>query len=171
MSAQWLELEGAVCVVTGATGGIGRSIVTTLADAGARVVIMDRDEAAVHEFAALVGRGALGLVCDISSEPTLLAARDAVAKAFGRCDVLVNNAAVITPRSLMDASLEEWNRNVAINLTGYFLCSRVFGAQMMETGGGAIVHVGSIAVELPQPNGLDYSACKAGVRLCPGRLP
>lgn len=164
MSDNWLQLEGAVCVVTGGTGGIGRSIVTTMADAGVRVAILDRDEVAATAFASQIGRGAIGVGCDIASESSVLFARDAVAQAFGRCDVLVNNAAVLTPRSLLDASLEEWNRNVAVNLTGYFLCSRVFGAQMMETGGGAIVHVGSIAVELPQPNGLDYSACKAAIQ-------
>ena len=164
MSSSWLAMEGAVCLVTGGTGGIGRAIVSTLADAGARVAIVDRDEVAVREFARQVGRGAIGLACDVASEPSVLAARDALAQAFGRCDVLVNNAAVLTPRPLLDASLEEWNRNLAVNLTGYYLCSRVFGAQMMQTGGGAIVHLGSIAAELPQPNGLDYSACKAAIQ-------
>lgn len=110
MAGHWLELDNAVCVVTGGTGGIGRSIVNTLADAGGRMVILDRDEAAVRQFAAEVGRGALGMACDIASEASLLAARDAVDQAFGRCDVLVNNAAVLTPRSLLDASLDEWNR-------------------------------------------------------------
>ena len=164
MPSSWLQLEGMACVVTGGTGGIGRAIVSTLADAGARVAILDRDEATVREFAGQVGRDAIGLACDIASEPSVLAARDAVARAFGRCDVLVNNAAVLTPRPLLDATLEEWNRNLAVNLTGYFLCSRVFGAQMIQTGGGAIVHLGSIATELPQPNGLDYSACKAAIQ-------
>lgn len=163
MSSHWLQLDNKVCVVTGATGGIGRSIVTTFADAGARVAILDRDEATVRRFAEEVGRGAIGIACDVASEAAVLAARDAVAQAFGRCDVLVNNAAVLTPRPLLDAPLEQWERNLAVNLTAYWLCSRVFGQQMMEGGGGAIAHVGSIAAELPQPNGLDYSACKAAI--------
>lgn len=161
--SSWLGLQDKVCVVTGGTGGIGRAIVGTFADAGARVAILDRDEAAVRQFAEETGRGAVGIACDVASEPSMLAARDTVAKAFGRCDVLVNNAAVIKLKPLIDAALQEWEQNLAINLTGYYLCGRVFAAQMMQTGGGSIVHVGSIAAELPQPNGLDYSACKAAV--------
>lgn len=164
MADDWLALDGAVCVVTGGTGGIGRSIVSTLADAGARVAILDLDETATAELASQTGRQAIGVACDISDEASVLAARHAVARAFGRCDVLVNNAAILTPHPLLDAPLAQWSRNVSVNLTGYYLCSRVFGSQMMETGGGAIVHLGSIAVELPQPNGLDYSACKAAIQ-------
>lgn len=163
MSDNWLQLGDKVCVVTGGTGGIGRSIINTFVDAGARVAILDRDEETVRKFEQEVGDRAIGLRCDVSSEADLLAARDAITAAFGRCDVLVNNAAVLTPRPLIDATVQEWERNLSVNLTAYWLCARVFGAQMMETGGGAIVHVGSIAAELPQPNGMDYSACKAGI--------
>ncbi|MES2979879.1 MAG: SDR family oxidoreductase [Pseudomonadota bacterium] len=163
MNSEWLRLEGKVCVVTGGTGGIGRAIVSSFADAGAQVAILDRDQETLTAFAAEIGRGAIGIVCDIASEPSVLAARDSVIKAFGRCDILVNNAAVIQPRALIDAPLSDWERNVSTNLTGYYLCARSFAVPMMEGGGGSIVHVGSIAAELPQPNGLDYSACKAAV--------
>jgi NAD(P)-dependent dehydrogenase (short-subunit alcohol dehydrogenase family) len=163
MSSQWLNLKDKVCVVTGGVGGIGQAIVSTLVDAGAQVAILDRDEATTQRFAAEVGSQAIGVVCDIASESSVLAAREEVAKAYGRCDVLINNAAVIKPCSLLDATLDQWEHGLSINLTGQYLCSRVFGELMIASGGGAIVHVGSIAAELPQPNGLDYSAAKAAI--------
>ncbi len=163
MSTHWLDLDGKVCVVTGGAGGIGRAIVATFAQAGARVAILDRDAAAVAALAAETGRGAVGFACDVGSESSVVGAAEAIQRQYGRCDVLVNNAAVIKPRSLLDGTIEEWNENLKVNLTGYYLCARVFGARIIESGGGSIVHVGSIAAELPQPNGLDYSASKAAI--------
>jgi len=163
MADNWLHLDGKVCVVTGGTGGIGRAIVRTYADAGASVAILDRDLATVGDFAKEIGRGAIGISCDVTSEVEILQAREQVLAAHGRCDVLVNNAAVLKARPLMDASLQEWTGNLQVNLTAYWLCARTFANDMMATGGGAIVHVGSIAAELPQPNGLDYSASKAAI--------
>jgi NAD(P)-dependent dehydrogenase (short-subunit alcohol dehydrogenase family) len=163
MSNAWLKLENKVCAVTGGAGGIGRAIVSSFADAGARVAILDRDEATVRALAAEVGRAAIGVACDVASESSVRDARTAVEATFGRCDVLVNNAAVLRPRPLLDSTLDEWRQSLAINLDGYYLCARIFGQLMIAGGGGSIVHVGSIAAELPQPNGLDYSAAKAAI--------
>ena len=163
MANSWLKLEDKVCVVTGGVGGIGRAIVKEFAEDGARVAILDRDENVVRQYAEEVGKRAIGIACDVASEKSVQAARDAVNKAFGRCDILVNNAAVLRPKPLIDSTVEEWNANVAVSLTGYYLCARVFGKHIIAAGGGAIVHVGSIAAELPQPNGLEYSACKGGI--------
>ncbi|WP_354683048.1 SDR family oxidoreductase [Cupriavidus necator] len=163
MSTSWLKLEDKVCVVTGGAGGIGRAIVSAFAQAGAKVAILDRDSTVVEQFAKEVGHGAIGVACDVASEGSVNDARQAVIKAFGRCDVLVNNAAIIKPQPLLDSTQADWERNLAINLTGYYLCARIFGKEMIAAGGGAIVHVGSIAAELPQPNGLDYTACKGAI--------
>ena len=163
MASGWLNLEGRVCVVTGAAGGIGRAIVQTLSEVGAIAVLIDlRLEAAQAAAEGLPGR-ALALACDVSSEEGVTAARDQVVRELGRCDVLVNNAAVLRPMALSASRLADWQANIAINLNGYYLCSRIFGETMLARRSGALVHVGSIASHLPQPNGLDYSACKGAI--------
>lgn len=161
MTGDWLQLRSKVCVITGATGGIGRGLVAEFAAQGARLALLDRDLAQVQALAAEAGTEAIGLACDVTSEDSVVAVAKQVEAAFGGCDILINNAGVIQPKALLDASLADWQAGTAVNLDGYFLCARVFGAQMITRGGGAIVHIGSIASELPQPNGLGYSAAKS----------
>ena len=163
MANGWLNLEGRVCVVTGAAGGIGRAIAQTLAEVGAIPVLLDLKLEAAQAAAAGLPGESLAIGCDVSSEEQVIAARDQVVRAFGRCDVLVNNAAVLRPMALADSRLADWQANIAINLNGYYLCSRIFGEAMLSRTSGVLVHVGSIASHLPQPNGLDYSACKGAI--------
>ena len=163
MANTWLNLEDRVCVVTGAAGGIGRAIAQTLCEAGAIPVLidlqLDRAKAAAAE---LPGRS-LALQCDVSSEEQVAAAKAEVMRALGRCDVLVNNAGVLRPMPLADSRLSDWQANMAINLDGYYLCARIFGEDMLAREAGTIVHVGTIATHVPQPNGLAYSASKMAV--------
>ena len=118
----WLGLESSVCVVTGAAGGIGRAIASTFADAGARLALLDRDEAGCMEVADTLrasGVDALAIACDIADAASVNRARDQVERKFGHVDVLVNNAGLLRAGGIEDIGLDAWNAMLAINLTGY----------------------------------------------------
>ena len=158
----YLGLSGKVCVVTGAGGGIGRAVALAMARAGARPVLVDRDAATCAETAAaLSGMGveAACLTCDVADPASVTAA----AKATGPCDILVNNAGLLTPGPLATLPLEDWNRLLSVNLTGYFLCAQAFGQGMLARKSGAVVHIASIAARHTQGYSGAYSVSKAGV--------
>ena len=158
----YLGLADKVCVVTGAGGGIGRAVALEMAKAGTRPVLLDRDDAACAATAAAlaeIGVAAACIPCDVSDPASVTAA----AKAAGPCDVLVNNAGLLRSGPLASLTLEEWNRLISVNLTGYFLCAQAFGAGMIERGSGAMVHIASIAGRHPQGFSGAYSVSKAGV--------
>jgi NAD(P)-dependent dehydrogenase (short-subunit alcohol dehydrogenase family) len=164
----WLGLESNVCVVTGAAGGIGRAIVATLADAGARVALLDRDQAGCHEVAQALQAGgtqALAVECDISDAASVERACEQVARKLGPADVLVNNAGLLRAGGIEDIALDAWNAMLAVNLTGYMLCAQAFGRGMLARGSGSIVHIASIAAHHPQTWSGAYSPSKAGIAM------
>ncbi|MFO1210671.1 MAG: SDR family oxidoreductase [Amaricoccus sp.] len=162
----WLGIAGDVAVVTGAAGGIGKGVAHALADAGATVWILDRDQAACDAAAAEVGNGARGLAFDAGDRATIAAA----AARVGRCDILVNNAGILRGGPLAETSAEDWDLVLRINLTGYLACAQAFGAGMRERGRGALVHVASIAAGEPQGFSGAYSASKAAVAMLSRQL-
>jgi len=169
----WLGLQQKICVVTGAASGIGAAIAATLADAGAVVALLDRDEAGVERQAAQLrenGHQVLAVACDITQENQVKAASGKVLSTLGGCDALVNNAGLLRSASLDSISLEDWNLVLATNLTGYLLCARAFGAAMRSNGQGSIVNVASISAKFPQTHSGAYSASKAGVLLMSRQL-
>lgn len=164
----WLGLTDRVCVVTGAASGIGRQIAMELAAAGARVALVDRDGEAVNQASRyLKGQGAtvIGVECDISDEGAVLRAAAQVRHDLGPVDGLINNAGLLRPGSLEDVNLAEWNAVLAVNLTGYLVCSRAFGRDMLDACRGSIVHIASVSALHPQTYSGAYSASKAGVLL------
>ncbi|NPC59024.1 SDR family NAD(P)-dependent oxidoreductase [Caenimonas soli] len=166
--ASWLQLEDKVCVVTGAAGGIGAEIAREFAAVGAKVALLDRDEKGAIEVAAAIaesGAEAIAVGCDITDKASVDRAAEAVERALGRCDVLVNNAAAIYADALMNIDLAKWNQLMAVNLGGFLLCSQAFGRQMIAGGGGSMVHVASISGRVPQPYSGPYSVSKAGVKM------
>ncbi|MEO8296362.1 MAG: SDR family oxidoreductase [Burkholderiales bacterium] len=173
-SGHWLGIEGHVCVITGAAGGIGAEIARELAEAGAAVALLDRDEPAVKAVAAAIaktGARAIGVACDVTSEASVAAAAAGVARDLGPCRVLVNNAAAIYADALMEVKMEKWNQLMAVNIGGYLLCAQAFGKQMIAAGhGGSMVHVASLAGHIPQPYSGAYSVSKAGVKMLSGLL-
>lgn len=159
-------MRDAVCVVTGAGGGLGRAIALAFVGAGARVALLDRSpepaEATLAEIRRGGGRASL-FACDVANPASVNAAAAACATELGPCRVLVNNAALLRPGGLETLAPEEWSAVLAVNLTGYFLCAQAFGRQMRDQGGGAIVHIASIAASNPQAFSGAYSVSKAGI--------
>ena len=142
------RLEGAVAVVTGGANGIGRATVLALADAGARVVIVDLDKAAgvaLADEVAASGATAWAIAADVAREDEIEALFAQVMVREGRVDVLVNNAGAALRKPAVELALADWDAVVAVNMTGVFLCSRVAARHMIAAGqGGAIVNTGSI---------------------------
>ncbi|HEY4413507.1 MAG TPA: SDR family oxidoreductase [Gaiellaceae bacterium] len=149
------DLAGTIAVVTGAAGGLGTAIVDELLAAGSTPVLLD---------ARPVQRdGLLSLTCDVTDREALEAAAAETQQVHGRCDILVNNAAILERAPLEEHPVELWDRVIEVNLTGYFLATQTFGALMRAGGGGAIVNVSSAAGEAPSIANGAYCASKAGV--------
>ena len=159
------RLDGRVALVTGAAQGIGFATSEALAEAGARVILTDRDGAAAEAAAGRLraqGRQAEAAPLDVTDR----AAVDALAQAHPDVDVLVNNAGIA--RSWIPAermSDDEWLSVLDVNLNGVFWCCRAFGRAMLERGRGSVVNVGSMSAEIvnrPQEQA-QYNASKAAV--------
>ncbi|WP_175816486.1 SDR family NAD(P)-dependent oxidoreductase [Burkholderia diffusa] len=171
--ADWLRLDGQVCVVTGAAGGIGASIVEALVAAGARVALLDRDAdrtIAVAERLRTAGGDVVAIGCDIGDVASVSQAAERVERDFGPVDVLVNNAGLLRAGGIETISLDAWNAMLQVNLTGYMLCSQAFGRAMLARGSGSMVHVASIAARYPQTHSGAYSASKAAVAMLARQL-
>jgi NAD(P)-dependent dehydrogenase (short-subunit alcohol dehydrogenase family) len=172
-NTDWLGLQGKVCVVTGAASGIGEAIATLLAEAGSRVVLLDRDIHGAQKLAqklTLGGAFATPIFCDTRDEVNISSAAQQVQRELGSCYALINNAGMLRAGSLDQVGLDDWNDVLAVNLTGYMLCAKAFGTHMREAGEGSIVNVASIAGVTPQSNSGAYSASKAGVLLLSRQL-
>ena len=169
----WLGLRDRVCVITGAASGIGRQTAIELAAVGAAVVAIDRDGSGCSQTIEEVGKQggkALALECDVTQPDSVSAAASRALAAFGRCDVLVNNAGILQPGRLETLSLADWNALLQVNLTGYLLCAQAFGRDMLARGSGVLVHIASIAAGQPQAMSGAYSASKAAVAMLSRQL-
>ncbi|WP_269502144.1 SDR family NAD(P)-dependent oxidoreductase [Burkholderia sp. IMCC1007] len=172
----WLGLAERTCVVTGGARGIGSETVRQMAAAGAKVAVVDRTEALCADVineVRLAGGTAIAIGCDVSDAGSVALAAKTVLRELGAAHVLVNNAGIGGGgrTALLDASVDEWNRLLSINLTGAFLCAQAFGAQMRDAEhGGTMVHVASIGGDIAIPNGIAYSVSKAGVLMLSRQL-
>jgi NAD(P)-dependent dehydrogenase (short-subunit alcohol dehydrogenase family) len=154
-------LAGRRAIVTGAGSGIGRACASRLAEQGARVAVLDVREDAVADVTAEIGRGAIGLRCDVTSEDSV---RDAVAEAVARLaglDTVVAAAGIARPARTDELSLEEWETTLRVNLTGVFLTLK---HALGRVGDGAtIVTIGSVASLVAAGGSAGYDASKGGV--------
>jgi len=158
-------LDGRVAVVTGAGGGLGRAFALGFAAAGARVVAADVDLSAARATAEALGAQAAAVGVDVADEHSTRAMAASALESFGRIDVLVNNAAVYAglERAPFDEiAVADWDRVMAVNLRGPWLCARAC-ADALRAGGGAIVNVASATVLSGSPLWAHYVASKGGV--------
>lgn len=152
-------------IVTGAATGIGEAIALLMAEEGGRVAVADVDEAGGEATAAAIreaGGEAIFVRTDVSREEEVARMTSTVAEAFGGIDVLVNNAAVFILKGV-EATPEDWQRSLSVNVIGNSLCTRYASEEMKKRGGGAIVNLSSISGFIAQPHFVAYSATKAAI--------
>ena len=162
------DLTGRTAVVTGATRGLGRAFARALAEAGADIVAVGRDEVAaaeVEQELADIGRRSQTVIADITSRPEVEGVLAAAVAQFGAVDVLVNNAGTCVHRPALEVTDEEWRRVLDVNLDALWFGCQVFGGHMVDRKRGSIVNIGSISgqiVNRPQWQPA-YNASKAAV--------
>jgi NAD(P)-dependent dehydrogenase (short-subunit alcohol dehydrogenase family) len=164
-----MVLEGKTALVTGASKGVGKGIALELARAGCDVAVNYFTDAAgaestVAEIRAL-GRRAFPVRADVGRSGDVDAMFDTVLAEFPRLDILVNNAGVQTWKSLLELTEPEWDRVIATNLKGCFLCTQRAARHMKGQGGGRIVNIGSGCNKLAFPRLVDYTASKGGIEM------
>ncbi len=161
------RFRGRVAVVTGGARGIGAAIAARLGREGARVVVFDIDGKAGEERVEMLraeGVDALFVQGDVAREADVVRCVNAAVEAFGRLDVLVNNAGIgFSGRPIFEQMLEEWERVIAVNLTGPYLFAKHAAKVMAERGGGVIVNIASTRALQSEPNTEPYSASKGGL--------
>ncbi len=161
------ELDGLAALVTGGASGIGRATAELLATRGASVLVADLDRQGGAEVAAAItaaGGTASFRRVDVTDPADVAAMVGAALDRFGRLDIAVNSAGTVgTYAALCDQTLEEWNRVLAVNLTGVFLCLRAEIPAMLRTGGGSVVNVASAAGLMGFAHLPAYVASKHGV--------
>ena len=163
MSANLFDVSEKVILVTGASRGIGRAVAEGLLEHGARVVLSARSESLLEQVASYDTDRVCGLRADMADPDSGRKIVDAALETFGRVDVLVNNAAITLPGAppYDDAT---WDTTLEVNLSGAFRMARAAATAMLETGGGSIIHIASIAGIVAMPGNPSYSAAKAGLR-------
>jgi NAD(P)-dependent dehydrogenase (short-subunit alcohol dehydrogenase family) len=156
--------QGRVAVVSGAARGIGRAIAEGLAARGARVAVADLLECAETTRAIVdLGGECIGVVADVGSEHDVQRLDEEVRTRLGRCDVLVNNAALLRQTPLLELDYEGWREVLRSNLDSQFLMARTFLPGMIERGWGRVVNLASSSVLTTTPGLVAYMASKGGV--------
>ena len=159
------QLQDKVAIVTGASSGLGKAIAETFAAEGAKVVLAARRKEVLAEITAAInstGGVALEVAADVTKETDVANLFAEAKRAFGRVDIVVNNAGVASATPVDEISLQYWNEVLAVNLTGPFLMSReavkVMKAQSPQ--GGRIINIGSVSQKTPRPDSMAYTATK-----------
>lgn len=156
------RVEGKVALVTGGASGVGREDVLLFAREGARVVLTDLNEEAGRALAAEVGTQATFLRQDVASEADWQAVMAHVLERHGGLDIVVNNAGILMPGTIEEATLDEWRRLMRINADSCFLGTK-YGVLAMKERGGSIINMSSVSSWLPIASHAAYSATKAAV--------
>jgi 3-oxoacyl-[acyl-carrier protein] reductase len=166
MSPAVLSLEGRVALVTGAARGIGAATAVALAEAGARVAVVDRDGDGIERTADAIGRAgsdALAIPADVTDVPAMERAVDTVVAEWGRLDVLVNNAGIVRDATLGKVSDEDWTATLDVNLRGAMIGTRAALRPMRAAGAGRILSATSVVARMGNYGQTAYAASKAGI--------
>jgi glucose 1-dehydrogenase len=165
-----MTLSGKVAIVTGGNSGIGKAIVLALAEAGATICIdYVADEQAEEELerkVAALGDKVIGVEADVSKVEDLQRLIDATVHAFGRLDVMVNNAGIETRTSILDTTEQQYEKVMAVNLKSAFFGTQLAAKQMIaQGGGGRIINISSVHEDWPMPGNTPYCLSKGGMRM------
>ncbi|PVE44489.1 SDR family NAD(P)-dependent oxidoreductase [Limnohabitans planktonicus] len=159
-------LQGRVVIVTGAANGIGEACARRFAGEGDHVVLADVNSergAAVAAELRSDGHSAGFMVCDVSRKADVDALVDHVLQAFGRVDVLVNNAGIFKAADFLDVTEEDFDAVIKVNIKGSFLMGQAAARAMKSTGGGSIINMSSVNAVLAIPNIASYNVSKGGI--------
>ncbi len=166
MSPDVLSLEGRVALVTGAARGIGAATALALAEAGARVALVDRDGEGIERTADAIGRAgsdALAIPADVTDAPAMERAVDTVVAEWGRLDVLVNNAGIVRDATLGKVSDDDWAATLDVNLRGTMIGTRAALRPMRAAGTGRILSATSVVARMGNYGQTAYAASKGGI--------
>ena len=165
-----MKLENKVALVTGAATGIGQAIAVGMAREGASVVVdyvgnPDAANATVQQIESAGGK-ALAVAADVSQPDQVANLIQQAVQKFGRLNIAVNNAGIEYKHPFIEFPLDQWNKIIAVNLTGPFLCAQAAAKQMISQGGtGRIINISSVHQDLPMPTNAPYCASKGGLRM------
>jgi len=165
-----MKLENKVAIVTGAATGIGQAIAIGMAKEGASVVVdyvgsPDSANATVQQIESAGGK-ALAVAADVSQPDQVASLIQQAVRQFGKLDIVVNNAGIEYKHPFPEFPLDQWNKIIAVNLTGPFLCAQAAAKQMiLQGGGGRIINISSVHQDLPMPTNAPYCASKGGLRM------
>jgi 3-oxoacyl-[acyl-carrier protein] reductase len=158
-----IDLSGRSALVTGSTRGIGRAIAESLAEAGAKVGVVGRDQGRAEEAAAAISPDARGFACDVSDSAAVTALVENAEKAFGAVDILVNNAGLTRDNLLLRLKDDDWDAVLDANLRGAFVAIRAASRGMMKRRWGRIINIASVVGLVGNKGQSNYAASKAGL--------
>ncbi len=162
-----MKLIGQVAIVTGAGRNIGEEIAKLLASEGAKIAVVDMDKGRADKVAAEIknaGGDAMGFVANVANESDIDNLVKDVVSQWGRVDILVNNAVISDNKNILEITKEEWDKVIAVTLTGPFLISKYVAAQIVKQGSaGKIVNVGSTSGFYGRKRAVAYAAAKGGI--------
>jgi len=163
------DLTGKVAIITGARRGMGRTHALELAKVGAKIVVSDISEEDCQKVVEEIrkeGGEAIAIKCDVSKKKEVDEMVKKTVEAFGKIDVLVNNAGILQFKPFLELAEEDWDKMLDVNLKGYFLCAQAVAREMAKQKSGAIINISSIAagqIGVGFANIVHYCASKGGI--------
>ncbi len=159
------KLEGKVCIITGASSGIGKEIAKSFSSEGAKLILAARRLEKLDELADDLNKNNETTVVQtaVSKEEDITNLFEITKQKYAQLDVVVNNAGIFDGGSIEDLSLETWSKTITVNLTGVFLCTREAFKIMKPQKNGRIINIGSISGQMPRMNSAPYTSSKHGL--------
>ena len=169
-----MKLKNKIAIITGASGGIGKSTALLFAKEGAKIVVdyhisaikpdAEKNAFSVVDEIKKIGSEAIAIKCDVSKENEVKEMIQKTINVFGKIDILVNNAGIVFDIPLFEKTVEQWRQTLDVNLIGTFLCSKYASEQMKKNDNGKIINISSTnGINCFSPESADYDASKAGI--------